>query len=301
MKSYVGISLFEDELHETKVLWRECAQSGCDGIVVGMRDAVSSGLPVEDRVSFKDQCILLARLLDSQPVGLSLVLGPQDATAIDVVAQIRAEAVWLPPPVSHQPTLVRVAAGFGMPVLAAVNGLGPQGFDSLRRAREGAPTTFCYVAARGEAITATLMQLAWLRAQGYPMGLVADDEVKLQSAAALRADVVIVSHARIQQQDWQATAMRLRGVAEAARGSGSRPITWEEIDGMLDGVPSLVAARRLAMGSVIMETDIAIRAMRRRGLAPFMLEKIIGRRLRYGLEAGEPISFGFLKEPGARD
>lgn len=32
-----------------------------------------------------------------------------------------------------------------------------------------------------------------------------------------------------------------------------------------------------------------------------MLETIVGRRLRYGLDAGEPFSFGFLKEPEAHD
>lgn len=301
MKSYVRISLFEDELSEAKILWKECAQSGCEGIVVSMRDVLSSGISVEDRVSFKDQCILLSRILDSQPAGLNLVLGPQDASAIDVAAQTHAEAVWLPPPIPHQPALVRVVTGFEIPMLLAVNGLGPRGFDSLQQARGEAPATFCYIAAKEEGTTTTLMQLAWLRAQGHSTGLVTDDETKLELAAAIRTDVVIVSKACTKQRDWQLIAKRFHDVAETALGSGSKPVTLEEMDGMVDGVPSLVAARPLAIGSVLTRADMVVRVVRQRGLSPFMAEKIIGRRLRYSLEAGEPISFGFLQEPSVHE
>jgi flagella basal body P-ring formation protein FlgA len=144
-----------------------------------------------------------------------------------------------------------------------------------------------------------LMQLAWLRTKGYPVGLVADDEVELQSAAALGAEVLVASRARVLKDDWRGIAVRLRRIAEAACGNGPRPITQGEVDGLFEGLPSLVAARRLEPGKKVQIEDVAVKAVwrERRGLAPFMLKKVVGRRLRYGLEQDEPFTFGFLKEP----
>ena len=308
MKLYVGVSLFEheDDLKAPEDFWGKCFAFGrVDGIVAGLRGAgASASVPGLEQIAFKVQCERLQRLLDSRPPTLSLILGPHDEAALEAVAGIpkqAVEAVWLPPASSHQPDLVRTAAGWGVPVLAAVNGLGPRGFEALLKACDGAQTTLCYLAAEGEAISSMLMQLAWLRAQKYPVGLVANDKVELQSAAALGAEVLVPSRARVFKEDWQGVVVRLRRIAEAARGDGPRPITREEMDGLRDEVPVLVAARRLEPGEAIVKTDVAIQILRRRGLAPFMLEAIVGRKLRYGLDPGEPFSFGFLKEPESHD
>ncbi len=73
------------------------------------------------------------------------------------------------------------------------------------------------------------------------------------------------------------------------------------MDGLGEGAPSLVAARRLEQGEVLARSDIAVRVVRKKGLAPFMQEAIVGRRLRYSLDPGEPFSFGFLKELEGHD
>lgn len=306
MKLYTGVSLFEDELGDINgpenLVLMCCGFDQSDGFQVGLRGVgVSATHPGLDQIDFKVQCDRLQHLVDVKPAKLSLILGAHDEKAMEAVGKIPADAVWLPPVAAHQPDLVRRAAGFGVPLLAAVNGLGPRGFEALREACKGAPTTLCYIAARGEAISSMLMQLAWLRAKGYPVGLVADDEVELQSAAALGAEVLVASRARVLKDDWRGIAVRLRRIAEAACGNGPRPITREEIDGLGDGAPSLVANRRLEPGEVLARLDIAVRVGRKRGLAPFLLEAIIGRRLRYAIDAGEPFSFGFLKEPEGHD
>lgn len=306
MKIYVGVSLFENELDDIKVpenlVLMCCGFDQSDGFQVGLRgagaSAAHSGL---EQISFKVQCERLQHLVDVKPAKLSLILGVHDEEAMEAVGKIPADAVWLPPVAAHQPDLVRRAASFGVPLLTAVNGLGPQGFEALRDACKGAPTTLCYIAARGEAISSMLMQLAWLRAKGYPVGLVTDDEVELQSAAALGAEVLVASRARVLKDDWRGIAVRLRRIAEAACGNGPRPITREEMDGLRDEVPVLVAARRLEPGKTIVKEDIKVRVVGRRGLGPFMMEAIMGRRLRYAIDAGEPFSFGFLKEPEGHD
>jgi hypothetical protein len=309
MKIYVGVSLFEYELEDIKEnpadFWLESLSLCGGGIVVGLRGTGISASGLK-QIEFEVQCKRLQRLLDSRPPKLSLILGPHDGEAMEEVVRVQREAgkvdaIWLPPAAAHQPELVQKAAGLGVPLLAAVNGLGPQGFKALQDACKGALTTLCYIAAEGEAISSMLMQLAWLRAQKYPVGLVADDKVELQSAAALGADVLVPSRARAFKEDWQGVVVRLRRIAEAARGDGPRPITREEMDGLRDEVPVLVAARRLEPGKTIVKEDIKVRVVGRRGLGPFMMEAIVGRELRYGLDPGEPFSFGFLKEPESHD
>lgn len=295
MKLYVDIPLFDGDFTDIERLWSECGQSGCDGVVAGLRDPATTGAGVE----LKIQCEVLGRLFDRLPEGFDLIAGAHDSMAIAAIAERSVTAVWLPPAASHQPELVQRAAGLGVPVLAAVNGLGaPRGFEALLKACDGVPTTLCYLAAKGEAILSMLIQLAWLRAKGYPVGLVTDYEVELQSAAALGAEALVISQARVRKEDWRDIADGLRRIADAARGSGPRPITLGEMDGLQKEVPVLVAARRLEAGEAITKADVAVRLLRQRGLAPFMLEAIVGRRLRYGLDPGGPLNFGFLKEPG---
>jgi hypothetical protein len=303
MKLYAGVSLFDEKIVEPEALWDECSEVGCEGLVVGMRDAQTLASRIPDRVKFIDQQKTLRRLAEARPSELSLIPGPHDVAAMEFLSGIPMQEIWLPPVASHQPALVRSAARIGVPVIATVNGLGQRGFQALLQACEGTKPTLCYLAAQSKDISAVLMQLVWLRAQCYPVGLLAEDEGQLQAAAVLGADVLVISLARIRRPDWKESAIPLRLRRMTTRIDGPRPITREETDSFLESMPSLVATRRLEPGEKIEIADVEVRAVRceQRGLAPFMLETIVGRRLRYGLDPGEPFSFGFLKEPEDND
>jgi len=297
MNVYVTAMLFEGNPHGLPAFQQECADVGCDGLILGLRDPATAGPSHGTRSkSLDEQCDLFRALRGNGSSPARLIPCPYDSLALQALARERCEEICLPPPVSHQATLVRTAAGFGTRLLAVVNGLGPRGFEEFLKAREGAEATLCYQSMHSGDLSPTLMQLAWLRAQGYPTGLVSDDESELQAAVALGATVIVVSRARVSQADWSELIVRLRRLADTARGIGPRPITQEEMDGVADSIPSLVAARRLERGEIVTSADIDVRPVRQKGLAPFMKEAIIGRRLRYILDAGELFSFGFLEE-----
>lgn len=296
MKRYGMVSLFEEALCEPKALWEECVKVGWDGLVVGVRDAATfASFPIAEAISFRDQCDALDLLYGSRPPGIKLVPCPYDASALAALRRHGADALWLPPSISHQAALVGATGTLGVALFVVVNGLGVRGFEDLLKACHGRAVTLCYQSIQAY-MTSTLMQLAWLRAQEHPIGLMSDDEVELQMAAALGADVLVSSRRRIGQLDWPEVAAGLERLADAAQGNGPRPITREELDALSDALPSLVATRRLEPGQVLTKADIAVRVVRRKGLAPFMLDTIVGRRLRYSIEEGEPLSFGFLTE-----
>ena len=85
----------------------------------------------------------------------------------------------------------------------------------------------------------------------------------------------------------------LRDLQQALAPVGERRVFAEELAHLDRSGRSLVARRSLPRGSALKASDVESRPGTA-GLSPRLIDWLTGRRLRYDVEAGEPLTFGMV-------
>lgn len=186
--------------------------------------------------------------------------------------------------------ITELAAG-GRPVLVAVNGLGDGAIANLRDAA-GDRLVLCFDG-RGISPGPFLEQLAWLSAQTVAFAILSDDNDQLMAGAALGAWGLVITGGMPDL----AGILRL---VRARQPAAPRPISPAEFDSVGGAELCLVAACTKRAGEVLAGGDIAIAVTQYRGLAPTLHDRVTGKRLRYPVEAGDPLHFGLLDDAHER-
>lgn len=171
------------------------------------------------------------------------------------------------------------------PVLMTVNGVGDHALAVLR-ASAGAP--ILTLDARPVAGWHLLEQLAWLSSVADRFAVIADAAGVLEAAAAMGAAHLILAGPE------PIAIARLRAIADARRPDAPRPLSADEVDGVAGREACLTVNRSLAAGECIPASALIAAVTTTRGIAPHLSSKLVGRRLRYAIESGEPLTFGHL-------
>lgn len=173
------------------------------------------------------------------------------------------------------------------PMLITVNGLGDQALAALRAAT-GAVAPILTIDARLMAGWHLFEQLAWLSGGTNSFAVMADASEVLETAAAMGAAHLIATGRT------PVDIARLRAIAHARRPDAPRPLSAGEVDGVAGREACLTVNRGLAAGECISIDALATAVTTTRGIAPHLSSKLVGRRLRYPIEPGEPLTFGHL-------
>jgi hypothetical protein len=203
-----------------------------------------------------------------------------------------AVAAWLVPAgLSGDLDRIDQAVTTACPVMVAVNGLGARAFAAVS-ARIPAGRQINLFDAREQDSLSYLQQLAWLAAQPEPFAVMARSAGKLIEATAMGAAHLIVPTAS------NVDLAAILRVNSARVPGAARPTSAAEVDHIIGREASLTVTRALPAGTMLADGDIAVRVTETRGLSPTLAMQIIGRVLRYGIEPGEPLSFGHLMKKG---
>ena len=201
-----------------------------------------------------------------------------------------AEALLVPAGMGAHPALLEAAAEAKRAILLCVNGLGAAALGASLECLRGADVALTYDA-RDVHLEPLLTQLAWLRASRAPFAVIATDPQALLVSAAFAPEALVVP------APCAIDPSRLSHFGQVHTAGGARPLHSSELDALPPGEASLTVTRDLAGGAFLVQGDLAVAVTEERGISPHLATRVSGRRLRYPIRCGEPLTFGHLSEP----
>jgi len=173
------------------------------------------------------------------------------------------------------------------PVMAALNGVGPEALENIRPLLETGRLVYLFDA-REETPVCYLEQLTWLRARRTPFAIMSLEPGQLNLAAAMgAAHLIIPETIDIDFSD-------IERIARSGAPGALKPVSPSEIDRLDRCEASLSVVRAKAVDEVLEDGDLDIIVTEERGLSPHLKSRVAGLRLRYAILPGEPLNFGHL-------
>lgn len=237
---------------------------------------------------------------------LDVCLAP--GSADDVTAQLRPAAWQVNPDVLGDEPLLKAVAGTRRPVIVVAGACTDATLKrTLKRLRGRAVTLLHTVASRG--LAPGQARLGYIKALGrfrVPVGyLGAEAGVGWSLVAAALGAVAIEKafvadrpagtiDASLDPAQLHALATALDDLASALEPVGARRVFADEMPDLEQAGRSLAAKRGLRRGHVLLADDLESVASAG-GLSPRLRNWLVGRRLLYDLQRGEPITFGVVE------
>jgi len=241
--------------------------------------------------------------VDGMEIGCFVAAGnkEQEGAAVEVISSDEAlpetaETFVVPSGLGgHLDLLSHLAENsHGKLIFVALNGLGSKALSAAHQVLKGSHFIHLFDAQDQDHVS-YLEQLSWLRSRDKPFAIMSRSTEKLLLAAAAGAEHLIVP---------DGSDVNLSDISRVAASAGAqslRPVSATEVDHLAGREASLGVAQSKHKGETILENDLCVIINPERGLAPFLKGHVIGQRLRYGIEPGEPLHFGHLEEGEGND
>jgi hypothetical protein len=175
-------------------------------------------------------------------------------------------------------------------IYIAINGFGNHAFSELKQFLNKVNTVFVFEAEDCGKFD-FLEQLGWLASQNHPFAIAGEDKDQLLSACILRPEALIM------KKSFPTWIGELEHLYSITIPKAAKPLSVAELDALSGTEMGLVLARDLPAGHLLNNEDIKASITSKRGLGLHLRSIIVGRKLRYSLKKGEPITFGFLQDP----
>lgn len=241
---------------------------------------------------------------------VAFVAAPHDVEALDAARRLRPDVYQVDPPALDDSDLIRRIARERRPVLVVAGACTTATVRSAIRALHRCPQVILHTVASPALppASARLQFLPWLAARfRKPVGYLGAEPGIGWALVAVCLGAVVVEkqmtldralsggmHAgAIEPLELGALAAGLRDLTLALRPVGDRRVLGEEMRSLEREARSLVARRPLGRGRRLTASDVESRPASG-GLSPRLAGWLEGRRLRYDVEAGEPITFGVV-------
>ena len=175
-------------------------------------------------------------------------------------------------------------------IYIAINGFGNHAFSELKQFLKQVKSVFVFEVEDSGKFD-FLEQLGWLASQNHPFAIAGDDKDQLLSACILRPEALIM------KKSFPTWISELEHLCSITNPKAAKPLAVTELDALSGTEMGLVLARDLPAGHLLNNEDIISSITSKRGLGLHLRQIIVGRKLRYSLKKGEPITFGFLQDP----
>ena len=241
---------------------------------------------------------------------IDLVLGVERADALRLVGQLKPDAVQIDPPQLTNLSLLRAIARLRRPVFLVVGMCTRTTLDAALQALGSSRVALLHtIAARPLAPgRARLRTIEWLqRTYNRPVGYVGSESDIHWSLVARVLGAIVIEHALtpdatrngnhgsgLEPGAMRTLVRRLHDLDEALEPVEDRDPAAEELDAVGAQALSLVLRRPLRRGAIVRASDLTATPPLR-GLSPRLLDWVVGRRLLYDVDAGEPITFGLIE------
>lgn len=243
--------------------------------------------------------------------GIDFVAAPHDAAGFAAARAIKPDIYQIDPAVLGNLELVKRIARERRPVIVIAGACTALVLDAVVAALKGRPIVILHtVAAAALAPAAARLRYLDRLAHRYkaPVGYLGNEPGIGWSfvAAALGAAIIerpfTVDRAlpggqhasSIDASELAAIVHGLADLRSALAPVGDRRVFADELPGLEKAAQSLVARRALRRGARLRAADIDLRAIAG-GIGPRLKEWAVGRRLKYDVEAGEPLTFGVVE------
>jgi hypothetical protein len=196
--------------------------------------------------------------------------------------------VYVPPLIALNSAQMRVVASVFDHLFLCINGLSLRNIELIQEQMRGKTIVFTYRLA-GRHTLENLEILSWLQTHADAFAFKGDHEEALATAVAFGAQNLLIESNRTIDLSWPLRLFQVR--------SGENrqpPLRPSEMDLLEEGTTSLVANCFCQAGSTLDLDMMAEQIAETRGISPILLEKVVGKKLRYDLAPGEPITFGHL-------
>jgi len=241
---------------------------------------------------------------------LDLILAPHDLASFDVARRAAPDAYQVDPPALGDTALLAAIAREKRPVLVVAGACTSRTVAGAVRALGRTPAVVLHavVADALPPARARLRYIPWLAARfkkpagylgmetGIGWGLVAAalGAVVIEKPFTIDRTLAGANHAgSIEPAELTRLAESLRDLDAALGPVGDRRLFKEELASLERSSRSLVAKKAYARGHVLRAGDV-VSGPFSGGLGPRLAAWLTGRRLKYDVEAGEPITFGMV-------
>lgn len=191
---------------------------------------------------------------------------------------------------SYQRELIEPLINTNHLIYIAVNGFGNHAFSELKQFLKQVKSVFVFEVEDSGKFD-FLEQLGWLASQNHPFAIAGEDKDQLLSACILRPEALIM------KKSFPTWISELEHLYSITNPKAAKPLAVTELDALSGTEMGLVLARDLPAGHLLNNEDIISSITSKRGLGLHLRQIIVGRKLRYSLKKGEPITFGFLQDP----
>jgi sialic acid synthase SpsE len=250
---------------------------------------------------------------DAARQGLAVILAPRDQANLALARALAPAAYQVDPPALGDLALLGRLGRERRPVLLVAGRCTTLTIRRAMRAIGGAPVVVVHTVAADSVAPADarLGYVPWLATRfRKPVGYrgVEPGVGWAFVAAAIGASVIekpltldgtvpaAGAPAGVDAAELGVIAAGLRDLAGALGRVGDRRVLPQELAGVERTSRGLVARRALKTGRVLSAGDL-VTADTSLGLAPHLSAWLVGRRLAYDVEAGEPITFGLVDRP----
>lgn len=182
---------------------------------------------------------------------------------------------------------VAECAGQGHALFIAVNGLGMKSIEALRTVLAGNSYGWT-IDCRGMDRRDVFHHFAWLKAQPEPCAAFVNGADQAQAAAMMDFDHILLDFHE------KAVISEITLLHRLYKPGCPKPLCTAEVDALEEGEASLTAAQQLLAGETISREHITVAKTPEKGIAPCLLDAIVGKTLRYDVAPGASITFGHL-------
>jgi len=241
---------------------------------------------------------------------LDLILAPHDLASFEIAARVAPDAYQIDPPALGDAALLAKVARERRPVLVVAGACTSRTLaDAIRRLRGCQMVVMHAVVADAlPPARARLRYIPWLATRfKKPVGYLGMETGPGWSLVAASLGAVIIekpftldrtlpgaNHAgSVEPAELSHLAESLRDLDAAMGPVGDRRVFGDELAALERSSRSLLAKRPLPRGHVLRPGDVVSGASAA-GLSPRLAAWLDGRRLKYDVEAGEPITFGMV-------
>ena len=247
---------------------------------------------------------------DARRRGIAFVAAPYDQASLRLSRRLTPDVYQIDAPVLPDLQLIARVSRERRPMLIVA---GACTTATIRRALRAAGKTpvvalHAVMASALRPADARLQFVPWLSARfkipagylgsepgiGWPLVAATLGAVAIEKPLTLDRSLAGAAHAgALEPHELAALAAALRDLSAALRPVGDRRLLAEEMPALDRDARSLVARRSLRRGRALTDADLESRPQGG-GLSPRLAAWLQGRRLRYDVEAGEPITFGVV-------
>jgi sialic acid synthase SpsE len=242
--------------------------------------------------------------------GIAFVLAPRDVRALAMTLALAPDAYQIDPPSLGDRTLVARIERQRRPVLVAGGACTMAtlraAVTALRRcpivvlhavASPGLPPAKArlrYLTTLASRLRAPMGYLGYETGPGWSLVAASMGAVVIEKAFTIDRHLAGAGHAAsLDPAELASLATSLRDLEQALAPVGERRVFAEELAHLDRSGRNLVARRPLARGATLKAGDVESRPGTA-GLSPRLGDWLTGRRLRYDVEAGEPLTFGMV-------